>query len=133
MSTLERTAAARAERQHEIRMLRVVGLRWPHHRWFAVVDRVDDLGVVDAAQVDGGDAEGGVSELALDEVERDALAHHLDRETRDRRPDRQMILFLERNGHLARNHPLPGGNKRVSFTCRAAAPAAITAGTGGGR
>jgi hypothetical protein len=34
------------------------------------VDRVDDLGVVDALEVDRGDAEVAVAELALDDDER---------------------------------------------------------------
>jgi hypothetical protein len=49
-----------------------------HHRGSAVVDRVDDLGVVDALEVGRGDAEVGMAELALDHVQRDALAGHLD-------------------------------------------------------
>jgi hypothetical protein len=43
------------------------------------VHRVDDLGVVDALQVGRRDAEIGVAQLALDDVERNALAGHLDR------------------------------------------------------
>ena len=42
------------------------------------VDGLDDFAVVDALQVDGRDAEVGVAELALDDVERNALAGHLD-------------------------------------------------------
>jgi hypothetical protein len=50
-----------------------------HHGCAAVVDRVDDLGVVDALQIDRRDAEVGVSELALDHVQGDTLARHFDR------------------------------------------------------
>jgi hypothetical protein len=38
------------------------------------VDRVDDLGVVDALEVDRGDAEVGVADLALDDDQRAARA-----------------------------------------------------------
>src|SRR3954469_22481142 len=48
------------------------------HRRAAGVDRVDDLGVVDALEVDRGDAEVGVTELALDDDQRNALTRHLD-------------------------------------------------------
>jgi hypothetical protein len=48
-----------------------------HHRGAAGVDRVDDLGAVDALEVDRGDAEVGVPELALDDDQRHALARHL--------------------------------------------------------
>ena len=40
--------------------------------------RVDDLAVVDALQVDRGDPEVRMAELPLYDVERDALAGHLD-------------------------------------------------------
>jgi hypothetical protein len=43
-----------------------------------VVDRVDDLGVVDPLQVGGGNTEVGVAELPLDDVQGHALARHLD-------------------------------------------------------
>src|SRR5215211_179531 len=49
------------------------------HGCSPVMDRVDDLGVVDALQVGRGDAEIAVAELALDHVQRHALAGHLDR------------------------------------------------------
>jgi hypothetical protein len=42
------------------------------------VDRVDDLGVVDALEVDGRDPEVGVAELALDDDQRHTLAGHRD-------------------------------------------------------
>ncbi len=42
------------------------------------MDRVDDLGVVDALEVDRGDAEVAVAELTLDNDQRDAFASHLD-------------------------------------------------------
>jgi hypothetical protein len=43
------------------------------------VDRVDDLGGVDALQVHGGDAEVGVAELALDHDKRDAFVCRFNR------------------------------------------------------
>jgi hypothetical protein len=43
------------------------------------VDRVDDLGVVDALQVSRRDAEVAVSALALDDDQRHAFVGHLDR------------------------------------------------------
>jgi hypothetical protein len=42
------------------------------------MDRLDDLGVVDALQVDRRDAEVAVAELALDDDQRHALARELD-------------------------------------------------------
>ena len=42
------------------------------------VDRVDDLGAVDALQVDQGDPEIRVCKLALDDHQRNALVRHLD-------------------------------------------------------
>jgi hypothetical protein len=42
------------------------------------VDRLDDLGVVDALQVDRGDPEVGMPQLSLDEHKRHAFAGHLD-------------------------------------------------------
>jgi hypothetical protein len=42
------------------------------------MDRLDDLGVVDAMEIDGRDAEVAVAELALDDDERHAFARHLD-------------------------------------------------------
>jgi hypothetical protein len=42
------------------------------------VDRVDDLGAVDALQVDRGDAEVGVSELALDDEQGHTFPGHFD-------------------------------------------------------
>jgi hypothetical protein len=41
------------------------------------VDRLDDLGVVDALEVDAGDAEVAVAELALDDDQRNAFARQL--------------------------------------------------------
>ena len=49
-----------------------------HWRW-ALMDGVDDLGVVDPAQVDRGDGEIGMPELGLDNEQRHPLARHLDR------------------------------------------------------
>ena len=43
------------------------------------MDGVDDLGVVDSLQVYGRDPQVGVPQLALDDVQRHALARHLDR------------------------------------------------------
>jgi hypothetical protein len=43
------------------------------HRRGALVDGVDDLGVVDPAQVHRGDRQVGVSELALDDQQRDSF------------------------------------------------------------
>ncbi|HEU0316878.1 MAG TPA: hypothetical protein VFR49_06085, partial [Solirubrobacteraceae bacterium] len=45
-----------------------------HHRWRSGMARVDDLGVVDAAQIDRRDAKVGVPELALDHVQRRAIS-----------------------------------------------------------
>jgi hypothetical protein len=42
------------------------------------MDRLDDLGIVDALQVDRRDAEVAVAELALDDDQRDALVRELD-------------------------------------------------------
>jgi hypothetical protein len=42
------------------------------------VNEAADRCAVDALKVDGGDAKVGVPELALDDVERHALASHLD-------------------------------------------------------
>jgi hypothetical protein len=42
------------------------------------VDRVDDLGAVDALEVDGCDSEVRVTELALDHDQRHAFVCHLD-------------------------------------------------------
>src|ERR671910_3526087 len=47
------------------------------HRRAAGVDRVDDLGVVNASEVDRRDAEVGVTELALDHDQRHTLTGHL--------------------------------------------------------
>ena len=44
------------------------------HGCGALVDGVDDLGVVDPAQIHGGDREVGVAELALDDKQRHAFA-----------------------------------------------------------
>jgi hypothetical protein len=56
------------------------GVQWLRdHGCCSAVDRVDDLGVVDALEVDRRDAEVGVSELALDHDQRDAFVSHLDR------------------------------------------------------
>jgi hypothetical protein len=40
------------------------------HRFWPLMNGLDDLGVVDAAQVSGGDREVGVPELALDHDQR---------------------------------------------------------------
>src|SRR4051812_23164725 len=48
------------------------------HWGAARVDRLDDLGVVDALQIDRGDPDVAVPKLALDDDERDAFAGHLD-------------------------------------------------------
>src|SRR5512144_3105032 len=48
------------------------------HRRAASVDRVDDLGVVDALEVDRGDAEVAVAELALDDDQWHAFARQFD-------------------------------------------------------
>ena len=48
------------------------------YRGRSAVHRVDDLAVVDALQVDRGDPEVRMAELPLYDVERDALAGHLD-------------------------------------------------------
>jgi hypothetical protein len=45
------------------------------HRFGSLVDRLDDLGVVDPAEVSGRDREVGV--LALDHDQRDSLTRHL--------------------------------------------------------
>ena len=48
--------------------------------WFgAIVDGLDDLGVIDPSQVSGGDREVCVTELSLDHDQRDPLARHLNR------------------------------------------------------
>jgi hypothetical protein len=51
---------------------------WDHRR-AAGVDRVDDLGIVDALEVDRRDPEVAVTELALDEDQRNTLMRYLDR------------------------------------------------------
>jgi hypothetical protein len=48
------------------------------YRGRSAVHRVDDLAVVDALQVDRGDPEVRMAELPFYDVERDALAGHLD-------------------------------------------------------
>jgi hypothetical protein len=50
-----------------------------NHGCWPLMDRVDDLGVVDPAQVRGGDLDIGMTELALYDKQRDPLAGHLDR------------------------------------------------------
>jgi hypothetical protein len=48
-----------------------------NHGCWPLMDRVDDLGVVDPTQVRRGDAEVGMPELALYNQQRDTLARHL--------------------------------------------------------
>jgi hypothetical protein len=50
-----------------------------NHRRQALVDGVDDLGVVDPAQVQGRDPEVGMPQLPLYDHQQHALARHLDR------------------------------------------------------
>ena len=48
------------------------------HRGGSLVNRVDDLRVVDPTEIRGGDPEVGMTELALDHEQRHALTRHLD-------------------------------------------------------
>jgi hypothetical protein len=74
------------------------------HRFRALIDGLDDLGVVDSAEVSGCDREIDMAELALDHDQRDPFARHLNR---------------VRVPQLMRREPAtdPGGNRDVVKLC----------------